>query len=113
MRVSRSILAIAVVVLIGAAGLLIMYNHPRLPDLSAPAGGGTRPFTIEQYMMQTINEQVPVRDASKHYRVTGIQAAGGRGVVYYTDGKNNYVADFTYVQSSTGGIAIDSFVVRT
>jgi hypothetical protein len=112
MRLSRSILVIAVVVLVGAAGLLIVYNHPRLPDLSPLPGGGTRPFTIEQYMIQTIDEQVPLHDGT-HYRVTGIQAAGGRGVVYYTDGKKNFVADFTYQQSNGGGIAIESFVVRT
>lgn len=114
MRKSNLIVLLAVVVLASTAALLIYENRPKLPDTSPLPHGGTRAFSVEQYIVQTINQQSPIRpSAGSSFTVTGISAADGRGVVQYKDDEHAYVADFTYTQNSeTGALNIESFIIR-
>ena len=110
------VILVPVIVVVAVALLVVIFVMPRAAaapaSAPAPAASG-KLMGIESYLSQNISELSPVKETmgGKFY-TTDVQVADGRGVVYYEDGHNAYVADFTYEVSDQTGIHITSFFIR-
>jgi hypothetical protein len=114
-----------VIVLLGA-GMLIKTERAGAPDKTLPANSGAndinpsipinpgvRLMSIEDYIKQNIRELSKEKEVlGGTFYVTKIDVNDNSGTVYYEDGHNAFVADFTYTMDEREGIKIPTFVIR-
>jgi hypothetical protein len=103
---------ILVIILLGL-GAVAYFNYPG-KEIIPPAGQTSgKAMSIESFVSQNITNLSPVKATlGGTFYVTHVEASGGKGLVNYEDGHNNYTADFVYTLSDLTGIKIKSFVVR-
>jgi hypothetical protein len=109
-----AILAGVAVIIAGAALWYYAETEQRTPEavLQEESQQG-RYMDIETYVKQSISALSPQKEVlGGTFYVTRIEAHGGTGTVYYEDGHNAYVADFTYDVDEAGKPSVRTFVVR-
>lgn len=78
----------------------------------APGTPNDRRVNVEDHVRENISQLSPEPAVlGGTFYVTEIEAADGRGTVWYEDGHIALIADFTYIEDKYG-VTIQSFEVR-
>ena len=112
----RIIIIALVIAVLGIFAYTIYHNNTVEPEgYTGPnASVNERADAIEGYIRQNLTTLSPVvaTMGGTHY-VTRIRLLDGEGTVWYEDGHNAYIADFTYtVSEDNKDVAVQTFVVR-
>ncbi|MBV9159512.1 MAG: hypothetical protein JO019_02860 [Candidatus Kaiserbacteria bacterium] len=112
----RNIVIIVPVIAVLAGAVLLTFifmNSGAIRPAGTSDTAATRVMSVEDYMANNISTISPIKEqVGGKFQVTHIKADNGTGVVTYSDGHNEYTADFTYTSNETSGITITSFIVH-
>ncbi|MDB5260213.1 MAG: hypothetical protein JWN37_444 [Candidatus Nomurabacteria bacterium] len=117
MKTNKTILSLvlALILILIAGAYYVNKTVARYEDATylSSSGDTTSKQTINEYVTANISSLSPVKEQlGGRYYVTNISSKDGYGNVYYEDGHNNYMADFTYKTGTNGKISINSFTIR-